>query len=339
MHAGRKYEIKEVFFWTRRELFIFAIIAFIPTLLYEFLDWKFLTLPWLPIALIGTAVAFLVGFKNNVCYDRLWEARRIWGGIVNESRSWGLMARDFISNKYRTQSLSNVEIKKVQSDLIHMQIDWLCALRHQLREPRAWETMSDPSNVEYRKLFNVREDEISMIDELKMFIDPAIVENLKSYKNKATQIIAIQSEKIKELAESGSLDEFRYMEMQKALRELLVLQGQCERIKNFPYPRQFASFNIYYVWIFIVLLPFGMIYEFEKLGSLFVWLTIPFTMLIAWVFHSMEKVGSATENPFEGSANDVPITALSRTIEIDLREMLNELNIPEPLQPHNNILM
>lgn len=339
MHAGRKYDIKEVFFWTRRELFIFAIIATVPTILYEFLEWRFLTLPWLPIALIGTAVAFLVGFKNNVCYDRLWEARRIWGGIVNESRSWGLMSRDFISNKYRGHALNQDEIKKIQSDLINLQIAWLCALRHQLREPRKWETMTDPSNIEYRKLFKVREDEISMEEELKMFVNPATAAKLMTYKNKATQIIAIQSESIKGLAESGSIDEFRYMEMQKALREMLVLQGQCERIKNFPYPRQFASFNIYFVWIFILLLPFGMIHEFEKLGSLFVWLTIPFTMLIAWVFHSMEKVGSATENPFEGSANDVPITALSRTIEIDLREMLNELNIPEPLKPHNNILM
>ena len=79
--------------------------------------------------------------------------------------------------------------------------------------------------------------------------------------------------------------------------------------------------------------------EIAKLGDHFVWLTIPFTALVAWVFLMMERIGEATENPFEGSANDVPITALTRTIEIDLREMLNESNIPEPLKPVNNILM
>jgi ion channel-forming bestrophin family protein len=70
-----------------------------------------------------------------------------------------------------------------------------------------------------------------------------------------------------------------------------------------------------------------------------VWLNIPFSLIVAWVFMSLERVGEATENPFEGSANDVPITALSRTIEIDLREMLNEKELPPPLTPVNNILM
>ncbi len=58
--------------------------------------WSWLTVPWLPIALIGTAVAFITGFKNNASYARLWEARQIWGGIVNTSRSFGVMACDYL---------------------------------------------------------------------------------------------------------------------------------------------------------------------------------------------------------------------------------------------------
>ena len=53
----------------------------------------------------------------------------------------------------------------------------------------------------------------------------------------------------------------------------------------------------------------------------------------------MERIGEATENPFEGSANDVPISNISRAIEIDLREMLDEKDIPPPLLPQNDILL
>src|SRR5687768_18314828 len=95
MHAGKHYTLKEVLFWTRREIFFLLVFATIPTVLHEVFDIK-LTLPWVPIALIGTAVAFIVGFKNNATYGRLWEARQIWGSINNASRSWGIMVKDFV---------------------------------------------------------------------------------------------------------------------------------------------------------------------------------------------------------------------------------------------------
>jgi putative membrane protein len=89
----------------------------------------------------------------------------------------------------------------------------------------------------------------------------------------------------------------------------------------------------------VLTLPFGILNEFQKIGNEFVWLSIPFSVIVSWVFTSMEKVGEATENPFEGGANDIPIAALSRNIEIDLRDMLNEQDLPEPITPINNILM
>lgn len=83
MHSGKNYSLKEVLFWTRRDIYFLLSISAIPTLLYIFLDWKWLSIPWLPIALLGTAVAFAVGFRNNASYDRMWEARKAWGAIVN----------------------------------------------------------------------------------------------------------------------------------------------------------------------------------------------------------------------------------------------------------------
>jgi len=128
------------------------------------------------------------------------------------------------------------------------------------------------------------------------------------------------------------------MEMEKMLLEFYNHQGASERIKNFPYPRQYATLNKWFISIFSVLTPLAMLQEFEKLGGNLVWLSIPFSALACWVFTTMEKIGESSESPFEGSANDVPITSMSRGIEIDLREMFGETGIPPALKPQNNIL-
>lgn len=339
MHAGRKYSLKEVLYWTRRDIFKLSAVATIPTLLYELLDWKWLAVPWLPIALIGTAVAFLVSFKNNASYDRLWEARQIWGGIVNSSRTWGIMVKDFITNEHVLSPLSEQDLKQVHQQMLYRHMAWLTALRFQLRESRVWENMNKNYNAEYRKFFSIPELEGKLEDELTSYLSPEEKTYILSKKNRATQIISLQSKELRELRKKGLIEDFRHMELEGILKEFYDQQGKCERIKNFPYPRQFATLNVYFVWLFILLLPFGMLQEFEKLGASFVWLSVPFSALVSWVFHTMEKIGEATENPFEGSSNDIPISALSRTIEIDLRDMLDETKLPEPLKPVSNILM
>lgn len=339
MHAGRHYTLKEVLFWTRRDIITLLIIATIPTLLYELLDWKWLTLPWVPIALIGTAVAFLVGFKNNATYDRLWEARQIWGAIVNSSRTWGIMTQDFVTNKHAHTPLPEQELKQIHQTLIYRHLAWLTALRFQLREARTWENLVKNYNREYRDFYSIPEHENKLEEELDRYLVPGEKHYILSKKNRATQLISLQSKALRRLLEQGFIEDFRHMEMESLLKEFYEQQGKCERIKNFPYPRQFATLNLYFVWLFILLVPFGMLQEFEKLGDYFVWLTIPFSTLVSWVFHTMEKIGEATENPFEGTPNDIPMAALSRAIEIDLRDMLDETNLPEVIKPVNNILM
>lgn len=338
MHAGRHYSLKEVLFWTRRELFLLLLLATIPTVLYAVFDLK-ITLPWLPIALIGTAVAFVVGFKNNATYGRLWEARQIWGSIINSSRSWGIMVKDFISSKHADTALTEEELKKIHTRLIYRHVGWLTALRFQLREPRAWENLTKVYNAEYRKHYSIPEHENKLEVELAKFLSDEDLKYILNKKNRATQIVNLQSKDLRELFEKGMIDNFRHVELENMLVNLYEQQGKCERIKNFPYPRQFATINLYFVCLFTLLVPFGMLQEFDKLGDHFVWLTIPFSVMVCWVFLTMEKIGEATENPFEGTPNDIPMAALSRTIEIDLREMLDETGLPGPVQPVNNILM
>jgi len=340
MHAGKRFSLKEVLFWTRRDIFFLLLVSAIPTACYALLGWTWLAVPWLPIALLGTAVAFVVGFKNNASYDRMWEARKAWGSIVNGSRSWGIMVRDYISNKHADQKLSKEELRTIQLKFIYRHFAWLTALRFQLREKRVWEAIYKKHNQEYKnKWFKVEEHDKNLEDELRKYLSEDELKHVMTKTNKAAQIISIQSEHLKELLDKGLIEDFRHMELEKMLLEFYNQQGASERIKNFPYPRQFATLNLYFIKIFVILVPLGMLQEFNKLGGCLIWLSIPFSALSTWIFTTLEKIGESTESPFEGSANDVPITSISRSIEIDLREMFNDDNIPAPLKPENNILV
>ncbi len=340
MHAGRNFSVPEVLFWTWRDIVALLIVATIPTFFYEVLDWKWLAIPWLPIALLGTAVAFVVGFKNNASYERVWEARKAWGGIINSSRSWGIMVKDYITNRHAITPLSDEEIKKLQLKFIHRHFAWLAAMRYQLRETRVWEAIVKKHNAEYKKkYFRVEEQEEKMEDALLQYLPAEEVKLIMSKTNKAAYIISLQSAGLKELVHRGYIEDYRHMELEKMLVEFYNQQGVCERIKNFPYPRQYATVNLYFVKMFVLLIPLGMLKEFAALGDNLVWLSIPFSALSAWIFTTMEKIGEASENPFEGSANDIPITAMSRSIEIDLKQMFGEENVPEALVPNKNKIL
>lgn len=335
MHSGKSYRLLEFLLWTRRNIYILVIISSIPVLLYQLAGFKWIALPWTVVALLGTATAFIVGFKNTQTYNRTWEARQIWGAIINSSRAWGTMSRDFINNAATSK------------ELVYRHFAWLTALRYAMRDGRAWETTNKAYNREYRAYYSIPEKEIALEDELEKYLSPEELQYILSTKNKAAQLLSLQSRATKRLFDNTEIDDYRFVEMQKAIKDFFDQQGRSERIKNFPYPRQFATINSFFIKLFCLLLPFGMLKEFDKLndgmegfmkGNM-VWLVIPFGVLISWVYTSLEQVGESTENPFEGSANDVPISQMSRTIEIDLREMLGETDLPAALQPKNNIIL
>ena len=175
--------------------------------------------------------------------------------------------------------------------------------------------------------------------ELSEYLPREEYEPLINAKNTATQIVDQQSQDLLRLRKMGLIDDFRHMELQKILYDLYIHQGKCERIKKFPLPRQYGSMSFIFVGIFIFLLPFGMIPAFHDLGHFGIWVGIPFTVLVSWVYLVMELVGDYSENPFEGLGNDIPMLALCRTIEIDLLEMLKEKDIPEPIKAKNGVLM
>jgi putative membrane protein len=318
--------------WTRKFLLLFVVMASVPVVLYQVFDLKWLQIPWQPLSLIGIAVSFYLGFKNNSSYERMWEARKIWGGIVNSSRSFTAMIRDFTTNDFADEAASDEALAAIKKSFVHRHIAWLNALTYQLREKRSWEHHGDAFDG-LRKIADIHSDS-NHFEKVKPYLSVEEYDYVGQKGNKASHILSLQSKGLAELRSKGHIDDFRHMELQKMVTEFYALQGKSERIKNFPFPRQYASVNFFFVWIFIGVLPFGMINVFSAIPfEHFIWITIPITVLVSWVFIVMELIGDYSENPFEGLHNDVPITSMARGIEIDIRQMLDETNLPAPIPP------
>jgi ion channel-forming bestrophin family protein len=335
MHTGRSYRLFEFLDWTRRDIYVLIVLGVVPALAYQTGNMKWLGIPWTVVALLGTATAFIVGFKNLQSYNRTWEARQIWGDIISSSRAWGAMSRDFFDDADKSK------------ELVYRHLAWLTALRYQLREHRPWETASKAHNAEYLRYYSIPEMHTPLEMELAKFLPDVELRQILATGSKATQILGLQSRAIKGLLASQVIVVSQFVDMHRSIKDFLLLQGRCERIKDFPYPRQFASINSFFINLFCLLLPFGLLREFDRLNESvqgavkghMVWLVIPFSALISWMYTSLGRVGESTESPFEGSANDIPISHMCRTAEIDLRELLGETDLPSPSEPQNDILL
>jgi len=349
MYVQRRFSFKSVLVWTKRELIFFVILSTVITVLYDLLDIKWLQVPLTPVGLIGTAVAFMVGFQNNAAYDRIWEARKIWGGIVNASRSFIITLKDSFYMHRAEASKDESEVIKV---ITNRHIAWLTALRYAMRTKKSWETSYEINHKRETFKYNIPEYSTPLEAELEPYLSKTEFDHVMSKDNKPNAVIALQSKHLRQLTDEKKLWDFSLLNLQQVLQELTALQGKTERIKNFPYPKQYGSIGYHFVHIFMWLLPMAIIPAFANMGvdiaktnpiigSYFVWFNIPFTVIVIWVFNTMLRIGLAGENPFEGSPNDVPISNISRGITRDILQIIDEdpANIPAPIENLNNIDM
>lgn len=341
MYTERRYGYWTTINWSRKGFFFGLATGAIALVCYLIIGSKCFFVPWQPVLLVGTALAFYLGFKNNASYDRLWEARKIWGAIINNSRSFAAAVTGFVSNLHAPDNrVGEKELHAIKRRLIFRHLAWLTCLRYQLRTPRKWEHTeeSERFNIYFPNL-KTPEKHINIEEVLREFLSPEEMSALEGKTNKATQVLGFQAMDLQYLRERGLIDDFRHMELQKFVSMMYDEQGKSERIKNFPFPRQYATIPLLLIKFMSVLLPFALVAEFEKAGPFYVWMAVPFNGIVTWVFILMEMIGDYSENPFEGTYNDVPISNISRTIEIDLKEMLGEKDIPAPTQPVDGMLM
>ncbi len=316
-------------------LWTFVVFAF-----YHYDSTIFKGMPFQPITVVGIAVTFLIGFKNNQSYDRFWEARKIWGGIVNYSRTW---TAQVLSLPSPTEDFPSDELRKAQETMIYRHMAWLHALKNQLRRPTPF---SPQVNALARRLLNKHIPKEDLKGDLAPYLSTEELKDILSRRNPATHINKNQAFDVKMLKNKGCIDSLDHQMLMGCIEENYNLQGKCERIKNTPFPRQYAFFSKVFNYIFVALVPFGLVHIFNtesileggNLPYYYLSFFAPISVLTIWMFLTWEHIGDTTEDPFENKINDVPISALTRTIEIDLRDALDESALPAKYQPKDNIL-
>ena len=187
MLTKKRYSVKDMVLWTRGETLVYILYAGIITVFYKVFGFTFLNVPWTPVALIGTAVAFLVGFQNNSAYGRIWEARMIWGGIVNTSRTLGMKIQDMVSHEYCKEPTSEDELKQHKKTIIYRHIAWMTALRYAMRQRKSWETQyKAKTNQEWRDMIHIPEEVSTLEDNLLMYLSEEERRYVLSKNNKQT---------------------------------------------------------------------------------------------------------------------------------------------------------
>ncbi len=331
MFVKREISPSIIFYFSWRTILFSAVLSTIVFVLFEYYNCRSVAIPFLPVATIGTAVAFYVGFKNNSSYDRLWEGRKVWGEIVNTSRS--ITAYLLAIVRQKDDPVINDTIKR----FVYRQIAYVNMIRIYLRRRNVWD-----ENHLYTQLasrcFPCKSFEQDAQDTLRELC-PNEAEKLLTKENIAKELVSNQMQTLTWFKTKNVIDDYEHSDLMRLCNDMFNHQGKAERLKSFPFPRQYAYFSEVFVAIFICLLPFGMIGEFAKLNESLVWLTIPFSVLISWIFDTMEKIGDTSENPFENGIHDVPMTAICRTIEINLRELLDEEHLPEAVEAIDHVLM
>ncbi len=257
------------------------------------------------IAVFGTVMSLFLAFKTNEAYNRWWEARTLWGSMVNYSRSFARQVLNLITPEINTNIKDPKELTALHKELIYRHMGFINALRLSLRKQNNWE-------------------------ELKPFLDENEYFELEKLANLPTQLIQKQAQRLSKVFHDDSHD-FRYLQIDSTLNEFYNIQGGCERIGNTVFPHLYSTLTTIFTWLFAFSLIFSLHDELN-------WQILVTRVIVAYVFLTLEKISRGLKDPFNNSISDTPMNAICRTIEIDLREMLGEKDIPPPIEPIKGIL-
>jgi ion channel-forming bestrophin family protein len=262
------------------------------------LGWEWIASRDIPLALYGSTIGIVVGFRNNSAYSRWWEARTVWGQIVNSSRNLGRQVCASLS--------ASPEISTMQRKIVYHQIAFVHALRQQLRG-------MDP------------------VPAIQSFVSSDELAQFVREKNLPLAVQTRMAAVLRDARNLGWINDWEWQSIDRTLSDLMASQGAAERIKNTPLPKQYDFFLILFVLIYCLLLPIGMV---SALG----WFTPLGSTLVGFMFLALDRIGRNLEDPFENSANDLPLTAIAKTIEINLLQILGDTVLPEPEAARDGVL-
>ncbi len=279
------------------DLFYVLVLSFFVLFITEKYNGLLPEMPLTIPAFLGTAISILLSFKISQSYDRWWEARKVWGAIVNDSRSF------IIQLQTLTAKGNDEKIKKIA----FRQIAWCYSLGQSLRG-------LDP------------------LENLEKYISDEDIEELKKHNNKPLALLYLHGMDIKELKEFNQLEIYSQLQLDNTLVRLCDAQGKSERIKTTVFPVTYRLFLHAIIYLFVVTLSISL----KDVAVIF---EIPLLLLISTAFFLLEKTATHMQDPFENKPTDTAMTAIARTIEINIKQLLKETEIPKAHQPEKFYLL
>ena len=303
-------------YWPRilRQIWRTLLTVFVVSLVVVFLDrhhqalLKQISVPDMTVTVLGAALSILLVFRTNSAYARWWEARTLWGALVNSSRSLARQAVSFPEQSADGPSATSgtTSGQTFARTLVYRQIAFAHAMRCALRRQ-------------------------NVLAEIQPFLDQPTISVLEKQVNIPAALLQMMGDEVAAAANTGMLTDLRFQRIDSTLTDLTNILGGCERIKNTPLPRQYDFYPELFIKFYCIVLPI-IIVDDVKLFTPVV------TLLVSFVFLVLNRIGKNLEDPFENRPYDVQLTALSRTIEINLRQALGETELPPAVQPVHGVL-
>ena len=301
MLLKKNIPIKYIIGKIKTELALVSLYTIGVVILYKVFHFTDLAIPLSIPMIMGTVISLLLAFRSNQAYDRWWEARTIWGAIVNDSRSLarqinafvyspGSAVRDHGSFAYAPEQDEQTHF--FRSRFIKRQIAWCYSLSRSLRGQES--TYG-----------------------IEKFVSRSDMQHIKNFNNSPMAILDIHGQELQKALRSGFINEYQQVAIDTTLSRLSDAMGKCERIKNTIFPSTYSLYIHFSLLFFFLLLPFAVV-------DFFGYMSIPVVMAISAVFFLIEKMAIHLQDPFENKPTDTPMTAICFTIERDLKQMISD---------------
>lgn len=292
MLLKKNIPIGYVFGKVKVELVLILVYSLAIAVIHEWFLEVPISIPLAVPAVLGTVISLLLGFRSNQAYDRWWEARQVWGAIVNDSRTLARQVLNFTESQYEEDM-----VHQWRQRMVRRQIAWCYSLGQSLR----------------------RTNPITGLDK---YLSRREIEVLTRFSNVPVALLDQHGKDLRRALEEGYINRYQQMEIDKTLTRLCDAMGKCERIKNTVFPSTYSLYIHFSLLLFIAMLPFGVI-------DYFGFLEVPLVVAISASFLLIEKMAIHLQDPFENKPTDTPMTAIAGTIERDLKQLMHDQDLPE----------
>lgn len=303
MLLNTKMPLRYLFRKTRAELIFVSTLTVVISVTDELFQIREIAIPLAIPSILGTAISLILAFRTGQSYGRWWEARTVWGAIVNDSRTLLRQLQSFVQPRAEETHEATLLIRKIA----YRQIAWCYVLGRSLRK--------EPP-----------------LDGMAMLLEQEDIASAKKHDNIPNALLQMHAADLKFIFQSGWVNEYQQIQIDETLKQLCDAMGKSERIKNTVFPATYSLIVHLFLYLFIILLPFGLV---DELG----FIQIPLVITVAMAFFLIEKTAIHLQDPFENMPTDTPVTSIARTIEINLKQMLNETQVPEKVKPREDFYL